>query len=195
MKFLKTTVVGGLVFLIPLVVLILLLDEAIGVVLVVAEPMAGFLPVDSIGGIALVNVIAALIVILVCFAAGLVARSGPAQRLIGAAESAVLQKVPGYTFMKGITSTLSPDKNADLKAALVSLGNMERIGLEVERSDDNRVVVYFPGSPNAWSGIVQIVPADQVKPIEVSMMSVMQCAEQLGRGTNQLLAGGKHLSR
>jgi uncharacterized membrane protein len=189
MSFLKTTIIGGLVFLVPLVVLVLVIGEAIGLVLVVAEPMATFLPIDSVAGVALANLIAAVIVLLVCFLAGLLARSALAQRLKGAAESTVLQKIPGYTFLKGITSTLSPHENADLKPALVSMGTRERIGLEVERVGDDRVVVYLPNSPNAWSGIVQIVSAKQVKPIELHMMSVMEHAEQMGRGTAKILAG------
>jgi len=190
MNFLKTTVIGGLIFLVPMVVLGLVIGKAISVMLVIAEPMAGILPVDSVGGIAIVNVIALAIVVLVCFLAGLVARTGFAQKLADTAESTILQKIPGYTLIKGLATALSPDENVDLKPALVSLGSTARIGLEVERVGDDRAVVYFPGSPNAWSGIVQIVPADQVKYIDSPMMSVIEHAEQLGRGTHDLLAGG-----
>jgi uncharacterized membrane protein len=190
MNFLKTTIIGGLIFLVPMVVLGLVIGKAIGIMLVIAEPMADILPVDSVGGIAMVNVIAIAIVVLVCFLAGLVARTGLAQKLADTAESTILQKIPGYTLIKGLATALSPDENVDLKPALVSLGSTARIGLEVERVGDDRAVVYFPGSPNAWSGIVQIVPADQVKYIDSPMMSVIEHAEQLGRGTHDLLAGG-----
>jgi len=189
MNFLKTTVIGGLIFLVPMVVLGLVIGKAISVMLVIAEPMAGILPVDSVGGIAMVNIIALAIIVLVCFLAGLVARTGFAQKLADTAESTILQKIPGYTLIKGLATALSPDENVDLKPALVSLGSTARIGLEVERVGDDRAVVYFPGSPNAWSGIVQIVPADQVKYIDSPMMSVIEHAEQLGRGTHDLLAG------
>ena len=54
MNFLKTTVIGGLLFLVPLVVLGLVVAKAISVMLVVAEPMAAIFPLDSIGGLALV---------------------------------------------------------------------------------------------------------------------------------------------
>ena len=187
MKFLKTTVIGGLVFLVPLVVLGLVVGEAIDVMLVVAEPMASFLPVDSIGGVAMANLIAVAIIALVCFAAGLLARAETARKLTSRAEAAVLNRIPGYMFLKGLTSTLSPDENTDLKPALVSLGNGARIGLEVERVGEDRVVIYFPASPNAWSGIVQIVSVDQVKSIDVPVTSILDYAEQLGRGANNML--------
>ena len=187
MKFLKTTVIGGLVFLVPLVVLGLVIGEAIGVMLVIAEPMASFLPADSIGGVATANLIAVAIIALVCFAAGILARAEIARKLTSRAEAAVLNRIPGYVFLKGLTDTLSPHENADLKPALVSIGNVARIGLEVERVGEDRVAIYFPGSPNAWSGIVQIISVDHVKPIDVPLTRILDYAEQLGRGANDML--------
>jgi uncharacterized membrane protein len=170
------------------VVVGVVIGKAVGIMLVIAEPMAAFLPVESAAGVALANLIALACVVLLCFLAGLVARTALAKAFSDKAESTILQKIPGYTFFKGMTSMLSPDENADLKAVLVSLEKAERLGLEVERVGTDRVAVYFPGSPNAWSGIVQIVSTDQVKPIDIPMMSVIEHAEQLGRGANEILA-------
>ena len=61
-----------------------------------------------------------------------------------------------------------------------------RHSTEVERVGEDEVAVYFPNSPTAFSGIVQIVPANQVKPIDQPMMSVIDHAEQLGRGTHAM---------
>ena len=188
MNFLKTTLIGGLLFLVPLVVVGVVIGKAVGIMLVIAEPMAAFLPIESAAGVALANLIALACVVLLCFLAGLVGRTALAKAFSDKAESTILQKIPGYTFFKGMTSMLSPDENADLKAVLVSLEKAERLGLEVERVGADRVAVYFPGSPNAWSGIVQIVSTDQVKPIDIPMMSVIEHAEQLGRGANKIHA-------
>ena len=188
MNFLKTTLIGGLLFLVPLVVVGVVIGKAVGIMLVIAEPMAAFLPIESAAGVALANLIALACVVLLCFLAGLVGRTALAKAFSDKAESTILQKIPGYTFFKGMTSMLSPDENADLKAVLVSLEKAERLGLEVERVGADRGAVYFPGSPNAWSGIVQIVSTDQVKPIDIPMMSVIEHAEQLGRGANKILA-------
>jgi uncharacterized membrane protein len=189
MNFFKTTLIGGLIFLVPVVVVGMIVFKAIGFMLVIAEPMARFLPVDSVGGIALANIIAVLIVLLLCFVAGLLALTAPAQKMAAKAEGMILQKIPGYTFLKGITTSLSPDDNVDLHPVLVTFHDTSRIGLEVERIGDDRTAVYFPSSPNAWSGYVQIVSIDQIRRIEAPMMSVIDHAEQLGRGTHKLLAG------
>jgi uncharacterized membrane protein len=188
MKFLKTTFIGGLIFLVPVVVLAMVIGKAIGIMLLVAEPMAAFVPVDAVGGVAVANLVALIIVLVICFLAGLMAKTRGAKELANKVESSILNRIPGYAFIKGITSTLESEETANLRPVLVSLGSTARIGLEIEPVDDERMVVYFPGSPNAWSGIVQIVPRQQLKYINASMMSVIEHAEQLGRGTNKLVA-------
>jgi uncharacterized membrane protein len=189
MKFLKTTVIGGLFFLVPLVILGLIIIKAIGFMLVVAEPLAHFLPFDSIGGIALINIVALLIVVLICFLAGLVARSERAQNLANIVEDKIMQRIPGYMMIKGFKSALKPDGETDPKPVLVSFSNSKRLGLEIERVGEDRSVVYFPESPNAWSGIVKILPVECVRYIDIPVMSVIEQAELLGRGTGKLLAG------
>jgi uncharacterized membrane protein len=92
--------------------------------------------------------------------------------------------------IKGVKSALKPDDDTDPKPVLVSFGSSARLGLEIERVGEDRCVVYFPESPNAWSGIVKIVPVDRVRYVETPVMSVIEHAEQMGRGTGKLLAGG-----
>ena len=80
MKFLKTTIVGGLLFLVPVVAVVVIIGKALSFMEAVAEPVARFLPIDSLGGVAIVNVVAAVIVLLVSFLAGLLARTKPARK-------------------------------------------------------------------------------------------------------------------
>lgn len=189
MNFIKTTITGGLVFLLPVVALVVVLIKVFEVMLAVADPMADVVPIDSIGGVATANIIAALIILLICFAAGLVAKAGPAQRFAETVENAILQKIPGYSLVKGMTSGLTPEKTAHMHAVLVSLGYSSRVGLEVDRFGADKVSVYFPGSPNAWSGEVHIVDSDQITPIDRPISWVIEHAEQLGRDSDDILSG------
>ena len=106
MNFVKTTVIGGLVFLVPVVVIVLVIAQAVELMLTVAEPLADVIPVESIGGVALANFIAAIMLVIVCFLAGLLAKTAPARKLVDTAERAVLQNIPGYSLLKGFASSL-----------------------------------------------------------------------------------------
>ncbi len=185
--FFKTTVIGGLVFLVPVVVLIIVLTKAAGLMMMVAEPMAGFIPVDSIGGVALANVIAGIAVVLVCFIAGLVARRALIRSTVEGLESKVLSKVPGYVIIKGMLSGLHEEETGRLTPVLATIGSAARIGLEIERLDDGRTVVFMPNAPNPWSGKVQILAPDHVQRLGLSMAEYMENVERFGQGTNELL--------
>ena len=192
MKFIKTTLIGGVLFLVPVTILVMVLAQVMEVMHGIAEPMSELIPVETIAGFATANLVAASIILVICFAAGLIARTRAAQRWADKLESAILQRIPGYAMIKGFASTISPDSNSDLKPVVVSFDDSSRLGLEVERSGNDHVAVYFPGSPNAWAGIVQIVSAAQVKSVDAPMTSIIEQAELLGRGTKNLVDTGKH---
>lgn len=185
--FIKTTIIGGLLFLVPLVVLFIVLAKAADLMLLVAEPLSDFIPLDSIGGVAVANIIAVLVVVLICFIAGLVARRAFFRTTVESLESKVLSKLPGYVLIKGMLSGLQEHDAHKLHPVLVSFNSAARIGLEIEQLDDGRIVVMTPSSPNPWSGMVHIMAADRVQRLDLPMTAYMENVERFGQGTNKLL--------
>lgn len=57
--FFKAAILGGIVFLVPFVVIILILAKAFEIMKKLAVPFATVIPVDMVGGILLVNLLAA----------------------------------------------------------------------------------------------------------------------------------------
>ena len=186
----KTTLIGGMLFLVPLVIIILVVGKAIGVMMLVAEPMAKFLPVDTVGGVALANILALLCVLLLCYLAGLIARISLAGKAIKTIEDKALMKIPGYTMIKGITSSFDATQTQHMKPVLLTMATVQRVGLEIEKLQDGRSVIFIPTPPNRFAGITQIMPADQIEYLDVSVMEIMDYTEQYNRGTDALLARG-----
>jgi len=189
--FLITTSLGGVFFLIPVVILGVIIVKAAGFMMAVAQPMADWLPIDTIGGVALANIIAALALVLVCFLAGIIARHAFASAFVNRLESKVLVNVPGYLMIKSLVSGFDPSKTEGLQPVAVQLGSAERVGFEIERSQDGRCVVFIPGAPNPYSGITQVLPADQVTYLDVSLKEVIEVAENFGHGVHRILARKK----
>jgi len=71
--FVFTIVLGGVLFLFPLVILTALLKRAYQMMMVVAKPIDAFIPMDSVGDIALVNILAAIAILAASFGTGLAA--------------------------------------------------------------------------------------------------------------------------
>ncbi len=83
--FLKTTAIGGLIFLLPLIVVGALIGQVVPLVMSVVKVLGGWLPdwLKSAGGISLLVLLAIGVILLLCFAAGLLARRSFARRLGG----------------------------------------------------------------------------------------------------------------
>ena len=190
-QFVLTTAIGGVVFLIPVVVLVVVIAKAIGFMMVVAKPMADWLPVDTIGGVALANVIAGVALVLVCFLAGLLDRHALASAFVGQLESKVLVNVPGYLMVKSLVSGFDESRIAGLKPVALQLGTAERVGYEIEKLPDGRSMVFIPSPPNPFSGITQVLPPEQVTYLDVSLKQIMEVTENFGHGVHEILAKKK----
>jgi hypothetical protein len=62
---------------------------------------------------------------------------------------------------------------------------VERPGLEIELLSRGRVVVFLPGAPNAQSGILQVVPAAQIRKLDLPPSRLARIQERFGRGLGE----------
>ena len=79
-----------------------------------------------------------------------------------------------------------------LVPVVATFGGAARVGLEIERLDDGRVVVMVQRSPNPWSGEVHIMAPESVKPLDLPMTAYMENIERFGQGTNEMLRSLVH---
>jgi hypothetical protein len=80
-EFVKTTLVGGLLFLIPFVLMVLLVQKALSLTGSGLAPIAHLLPAQSVVGIGVAQVVVACSLLFVCFMAGLAIRTRAGVRL------------------------------------------------------------------------------------------------------------------
>jgi uncharacterized membrane protein len=191
MKFFKTTLIGGIVFLLPISILVLILGKAYQIMVKLSAPLASWLPIDTIGGIAKANLLAVIAIIVVCFVAGLFSKSRLASRLVESLESGVLLSVPGYTFIKGLTSGLAGgDEENQLAPVLVRFDDYWQVAFRVERLADGRVALFIPGAPEPSSGSIVIVDEERVQPLKRTMAEAIHNIRGMGMGSGALLSAG-----
>jgi uncharacterized membrane protein len=92
LRFLKTTVLGGILFLVPIIIFIAIIGKTI--------PVAGLLVADKFVGVAVAELVAIALLVLICFIAGLAARTPRAKKIVQSLEVNVLQKIPVYELLK-----------------------------------------------------------------------------------------------
>lgn len=190
LKFLRTTLVGGLLFLVPIIALIIILEKALALTHKFVDPVAEHLPVHSLVGLRTPMFLAIGLIVLFCFLAGFFARTALAQKLVRELESAVLSNVPGYEFIKGVgESMLGVEKEGVYPVVLVRFDDAWQIGFRIEVLENGLVVVFLPGAPNPQSGAVHFLLADRVTPVAVPPAATLKCLKRLGAGSNVLLRG------
>lgn len=187
--FLRTTAIGGVFFLLPLVVIAFLLGQVVQVVWVVAKELNSYLPTQTPLGYASLFLAAIALIVLACFACGIIARRSIANKFTGVIEKYLLMLFPRYAiFKEQLSGNIGGEvfKNS-LRPVLISLDDYQRIAFEVERTADNRVVTYLPGSPDPWSGTVILIAAERVQQLNIDFGETLGAFEKLGSDTRRLL--------
>lgn len=205
---LKTTAIGGIFFLLPLIVVGALVGQTLQIVWAVAQAVHKYLPVKSPAGYSLLLSAAILVLLLLCFAAGVAAKRSIGKRFTESVEKYLLMLFPRYAiFKEQLTGNIGGEVlHNQLKPVLLSMPEGKRLGMEVERSEfsetpsntDQNIAkniaknigwatVFLPGSPDPWSGTVVIVELSRVQRLEIPFTEAIATVEQLGRGSLRLI--------
>jgi len=101
--FTKTTLIGGILIILPIYVCLLLLIKAATGLLALLKPITAGIPAS----LEFREVLAFLALLVVCLIPGLVARTGLGLRAKNAFERAVLDKLPGYALLRGLAGRMT----------------------------------------------------------------------------------------
>ena len=99
----KTTLIGGLLVVLPIYLSILLMAKSLSAIVALLSPVTAAIP----AGVQFRQLIAIMIVLAVCFLAGIVVRTGPGLRAKNMLERSVLEKIPGYSLVRGLAHRVS----------------------------------------------------------------------------------------
>jgi len=174
-----------LIFLVPFVVVLLIVGKAFAVMRAVATPMAEASGLDHLGVFAMIDLLAVLLLVGVCWLAGHLAMSQRGRKLYEAFDEKLLNLFPRYGFVKSMTESLAADQGeTTLPVVIVRFDDQSQLAFEVERTEA-QVIVFLPGSPDPWSGAVSLVTPDRVQRLDVDFKTAVKSIRLLGRGVGQ----------
>lgn len=183
--FLKATLVGGVIVVLPAWLAVLLVLKALRQLQVFVKPVSSHLP----HSVAHPRVIAILVLIGLCFLVGAAIQTAIGQKAERAAEQAVLEKIPGYTVLRSLASRLSDHaETASFQPALVEIEEALVPGFIVEQHSGDRCTVFIPSVPTPMVGAIYIIDNNRVHPLDLPAVSVMQCISKWGGGSSKLVA-------
>jgi uncharacterized membrane protein len=183
--FVKMTLIGGLLVVLPIWLTVLLLVKAISGALIVLKPIAALLPQTVVHD----DLVALALLLVICFGTGLLLRARAVQRFGQWLERHTLECMPGYTLVRGMTRQLAgKGEEQSFQPALVEIEDALVPAFIVEKHADGQITVFVSSSPTPMAGAIYILTPERVHPVNVPLHKAMTCVAKWGTGSGQWLA-------
>lgn len=188
-EFLKTTAIGGLVILLPLLLFELILVETVQLVVALAMPITDLIPTPWIEAANAPVLVAVFLIFLASFALGLVARSHTGRRFGAWIERTTIGRIPLYGVLKGLAARLIEigEGGTFKPALLVSADGQREFAYLIEEHGDGNATIMVPRAPTPLSGSVRMVPMAQLEILNASLGDLTRVLSHWGVGAHDLI--------
>jgi uncharacterized membrane protein len=191
-EFMKTTLIGGILIVLPIYVSLLLLAKVASGLLALVKPITAAVPAS----VEFRQIFAILVLAVICFVAGLIARTGPGLRVKNAFEQAVLEKLPGYALVRGLAGRIAGRADEQAFApALVEIEDALVPALIIEELVDGSYTVLVPSVPTPMAGALYILPRERVHPVDVPFTSALKVFSKWGAGAGEFVLAMQRTSK
>ena len=181
--FLKVTLIGGLLIVLPLWVSLLLLFKAIKGALALLQPIAKLVPQKFVHH----DVVAFCLLILICFAVGLLIRTRVGHLIGDWLEQHLLGRLPGFSIVRGMVRQFAGAKDEQsFEPALVEIEEALVPAFIIEKHPDGQFTVFVSSSPTPMAGAIYILQPERVHPVDVPLRKAMVCVTKWGAGAAEM---------
>lgn len=186
LEFVRKTLIGGVVFLLPLGIVIIVLGELMDAVNGLGDEIGETFFPNSEGDFFPI-VITAGVIIAMAFIAGLVATTAMGEKANSKFELFAQSAIPGYAVVRQAVTEVSGgspqvDSEIAVRIVKVDLGTMSCFGYLVDQLSNGEQVVFLPGAPSVFKGRVIVVKPDQIEETSLESTTLMNAMQQLGHG-------------
>ncbi len=190
-KFFITTLLGGLLVILPIVIILWAFNMLIRFIVSNITPVT--MIVDKFISVRyLPEIISAIIIVIICFLVGLSVRTKLGNWIHINIEEKILTKIPGYNMVKGaINQLISTEKKTKpfSQVVLFKLFNNEVLltGVITDDEDEEYVTIFCATAPNPTSGFIYHVLRKDVFLVDISVEDAMRTVFSGGSGSSMLL--------
>ncbi len=191
-RILKATLVGGLLFLVPVILLLVVLRHGVELGKKVVKPIVAYTPIHSVGGVAVATLASVGLLLLIALGIGVFAQTRPGRRVKDWLEDTILGRVPAYAVLRGLVGGAESVDRGNVAPALAWVEDCWVFAFVMEVHEDGHRTVFIPAAPTPLSGAIYFLPEDRVRLLDVPLPAVMKAIRRLGDGSAALL--GSRLS-
>ena len=193
-NFFRTTLLGGVIVILPAIILGFAFKWLFNVVSNGIRPLTNFvvnhidLPDEYEHLIAMLIVLS--VILLGFFLVGLFVRTRIGRWIYSALENSLLSKAPGYKMVKETVNQFLGKKESPFSSvALVQIfeNDTKVTAFITDKHDDGTITVFVPTGPNPTSGFIYHLNQQYVHPVEVSVEDAMRSVISCGAGSDALI--------
>jgi uncharacterized membrane protein len=184
-EFITSTLVGGLLIVVPLYLAVLLLLKGMKSVAGLVRPLAALLP----AWMPAEHLLSLLLVLAFCFLVGLAVRTESGRAARERMEVALFGRLPGYGLLRSLTQRLAGDsEESTWMPALIDIEDALVPGFIIEALDDGRFTVFVPSVPTPLAGAVYVLSPDRVHILDIPFTQAVKSISRWGSGSRELVA-------
>ncbi|MCP5052240.1 MAG: DUF502 domain-containing protein, partial [bacterium] len=189
-RFFKTTLLGGVIVVLPMVLTFFFLRWLFNFITGLIEPLTLMVMQQSQVQKYIAIILVLAVIISFCFLIGLAVKTRMGRFIYQTIEKRLLKEVPGYNlFKETIKQILGKERAPFSRVALVRVfeNSVMMTGFVTDEHPDGYYTVYVPGGLNPTTGLIYHLEKQYVHlvdvPVEDAMRSVISC----GGGSQALL--------
>ncbi len=188
-NFFTTTVIGGMLVILPITVFVFLINFLFQLITRLLEPIRKLIDTPVITAEWLISLIAIASVIVVFFLVGLIVQTNFGKRFFRSLETRFLGPLPFYNVIREtIQQFFGKDKMPFSEVVSVNVfGNDTRmIGFISDSLPEDRFAVFVPTGPNPTNGFIFVVSKGQLEYLNVRPEDAMRSIIGVGTGASDL---------
>ena len=201
--FVRTSVLGGVVVVLPVGILVLIVTWLFGLVTRMVRPVTLFLQtkfpdVDFFQLELLADAVVVVALLAVCFVVGISVRTRFGRFVHESLENWILRVAPGYGLIKEtVLQFLGHGASPFSQVALVSVyaNGARATAFITDEHDDGSYTVFIPTGPNPTSGGILHVAAEHVELLDITVDEALRSIIACGSGSKQILSQSIQKSR
>jgi uncharacterized membrane protein len=189
-SFFKTSLLGGLIVILPVALLLFLMTWVFDLVTGLIAPLTDLLLSRSHMGRILADLIVIGVVLLSCFLVGIFVRTKLGALAYGAIERGMLNRAPGYSLIKETVLQFLGNKRSPFSSVALAriFGNDTLVSSFItDRHADGSYTIFVPTGPNPTSGNIYHLKGKYVHPVDVSIEDAMRSIISCGAGSTKLV--------
>ena len=190
-SFLKTSLLGGVVVILPIAILVSVTLWLFNLVSGLIEPLTLFLIKDSQLNEYIAEIFVIILIIAACFFVGVLVRTRLGGFLYRVIESRILKLAPGYSMIKETVIQIFGSKSespfSSVALAQIFCNETQVTCFITDKHENGMYTLFVPTGPNPTSGLIYHLDEKYVHPVDIPVQDAMRSIISCGAGTAKLL--------